>query len=274
MKKYFYILLLLLSMGGCRRREAIPDATLVNIFHDLFLINAYHHHFPVGVDTLQIYAPVLDKYGYSVDDVNYTIGNFSKRKSARLSEVVEQAITKLEAESKCHKAEVTILDSIDAIARRRASVVLYRDSLITMREQRDTSKMKIVIDDIKDGDYTIKFDYLVDSVDRNNLSYRTLAWFERSDITSRDGSLKRFKQHTSHVTKHKVSSYKNDFTGELLDSTLNIRLVEWRGDLRFKPHVTIKNLEVIYTPPTHEAVEKMYEQMLNTKILSPKMYEL
>ncbi len=278
MRKVIYILALALCCMGCTRREVIPDGVLADIFHDIILVNAYKTSQPFDNDSLQMYSPILDNYGYTVDDLGYTIGNFSKRKSARLSDVVERAITKLEVESKRHKMEVEILDSIDAIALRRSMSVVYSDSLIEMRKQADTVNTYIVIENIKQGDYSFSFDYLVDSVDKNNLSYRTMAWFERDGQFTRDrGKVtdepKRFKQNSSYLTKRKIASLDKDIKAEAADDRLIIQLVEWRGDLRYEPYITIKNFEVRHTPPLESAVKQLYDKFLNIRIFAPSLYE-
>ena len=98
MKRLIYILVsgLLLACSGYK---IIPDEQLALIFHDAFLSNAYMQHRGMRPDSLNLYEPIFAKYGYTTADVQYTIGNFSKRKSARLSDVVEQAIKLLETEA-------------------------------------------------------------------------------------------------------------------------------------------------------------------------------
>lgn len=101
MKRIFRISLcafLLLAGAACTRHKIIPDEKLAQIFHDAFLTNAYIGDVRVNIDSLNIYEPIFARYGYTTRDVYYTIGNFSKRKSARLGDVVEMAIDKLEAE--------------------------------------------------------------------------------------------------------------------------------------------------------------------------------
>ena len=88
MKRFFTI--------ACARHKIIPDDTLAKIFHDAFLTNAYLDHENIEADTLNFYEPIFQKYGYTIEDVRFTIGNFSKRKSARLGDVVEVAIAQLE----------------------------------------------------------------------------------------------------------------------------------------------------------------------------------
>lgn len=82
------------------------------------------------IDSLELYEPVFSRYGYTAEDVRYTIGNFSRRKSAKLSDVVEQSIRLLEEESAYYKYEVGVLDTIDNVARRRFTRTVYSDSLI------------------------------------------------------------------------------------------------------------------------------------------------
>ena len=107
-----------LLLSACARHKIIPDDTLAQIFHDAFLTNAYIGSEGVKTDSLRIYEPIFARYGYTTDDVHYTIGNFSKRKSARLGDVVERAIEMLEREGKIYNQEVAVLDTIDNVARR------------------------------------------------------------------------------------------------------------------------------------------------------------
>ena len=95
MKRIFRISLcafLLLAGAACTRHKIIPDEKLAQIFHDAFLTNAYIGDVRVNIDSLNIYEPIFARYGYTTRDVYYTIGNFSKRKSARLGDVVEIAV--------------------------------------------------------------------------------------------------------------------------------------------------------------------------------------
>ena len=83
MKRLIYILVsgLLLACSGYK---IIPDEQLALIFHDAFLSNAYMQHRGMRPDSLNLYEPIFAKYGYTTADVQYTIGNFSKRKSLSL----------------------------------------------------------------------------------------------------------------------------------------------------------------------------------------------
>lgn len=174
MKRIFRISLcafLLLAGAACTRHKIIPDEKLAQIFHDAFLTNAYIGDVRVNIDSLNIYEPIFARYGYTTRDVYYTIGNFSKRKSARLGDVVEMAIDKLEAEGKFYDREVAVLDTIDNVARRTFTRTVYADSLIRVGSLRDTARLRIAVD-VQPGEYELRLKYLVDSLDRNEKGLR------------------------------------------------------------------------------------------------------
>ena len=127
------LLVALLGVTGCAKKNIIPDNTLADIFHDAFVVNAYIGEEHINLDSLQVYEPIFNRYGYTAKDVVYTVGNFSRRKSARLGTVVEQAISRLERESKEYEKKVVILDTIRNVAVRSFTRTIYNDTLITAK---------------------------------------------------------------------------------------------------------------------------------------------
>ena len=205
MKRFIYILVsgLLLACSGYK---IIPDEQLALIFHDAFLSNAYMQHRGMRPDSLNLYEPIFAKYGYTTADVQYTIGNFSKRKSARLSDVVEQAIKLLETEAEHLDREVSILDTIDNVARRTFRRTLYADSLVRVTRLRDTARLRFVFDSIRPGDYTIAFDYLIDSLDENT-QLRASVWFERADD-------RRVNVSPTYLTRRRAAEYRREMKAD------------------------------------------------------------
>ena len=158
--RIFLCMFLLVLAGACARHKIIPDRKLAQIFHDAFLANAYIGSEQVDIDSLNIYEPIFAGYGYTTEDVYYTIGNFSKRKSARLGDVVELAIEMLEAEGKYYNREVAVLDTIDNVARRSFTRTVYADSLIRVGSLRDTARLRFSVD-VRHGEYNLSLKYLV-----------------------------------------------------------------------------------------------------------------
>ena len=191
---------------ACSGYKIIPDEQLALIFHDAFLSNAYMQHRGMRPDSLNLYEPIFAKYGYTTADVQYTIGNFSKRKSARLSDVVEQAIKLLETEAEHLDREVSILDTIDNVARRTFRRTLYADSLVRVTRLRDTARLRFVFDSIRPGDYTIAFDYLIDSLDENT-QLRASVWFERADD-------RRVNVSPTYLTRRRAAEYRREMKAD------------------------------------------------------------
>ena len=83
MKRIIYITLIVaatLMTAACTRHKIIPDDKLALIFHDAFLTNSYVGEQNITIDSLSIYEPIFERYGYTTADIHYTVGNFSKRK--------------------------------------------------------------------------------------------------------------------------------------------------------------------------------------------------
>ena len=95
-----------LSLAACSSSKSIPDKDLVKIFHDAFLANAYINEELSGEDSLLIYEPILARYGYTVDDMRFTVQTIAQRKSSRLSDLVGEASQILNDEYKMYNYQL------------------------------------------------------------------------------------------------------------------------------------------------------------------------
>ena len=254
---------LLVLAGACARHKIIPDRKLAQIFHDAFLANAYIGSEQVDIDSLNIYEPIFAGYGYTTEDVYYTIGNFSKRKSARLGDVVELAIEMLEAEGKYYNREVAVLDTIDNVARRSFTRTVYADSLIRVGSLRDTARLRFSVD-VRPGEYNLSLKYLVDSLDRNEKGLRGVVWLERRDST-------RTGVYTTTLRRNREETFSRRFTVDSSHRRLRIDFLNFTGKPQ-RPSVTVTDLKVEFTPPTRTAVEKLYEQQLDIRIFADEFF--
>lgn len=253
----------LLFAGACARHKIISDDELSKIFRDAFLANAYVSLESVSLDSLNIYEPIFARYGYTTADVQYTIGNFSKRKSARLGDVVERAIELLEAEGKFLNKEVSVLDTIDNVARRSFTRTVYSDSLIRIRSPRDTARLRFSVD-VQPGEYTLELQYLVDSLDRNGLNLRNSVWIERND-----GS--KINQYTTSLRRERSENLSRRFTVDTSMRRLWVKLLEYR-ERPERTSVTIRDLRVRYTPPTEQAVDSLFAKQLPIRIFADEFF--
>lgn len=252
-----------LLTGACSRHKIIPDRELAQIFHDAFLSNAYLGSRNLAMDSLNVYEPIFARYGYTTSDVQYTIGNFSKRKSARLGDVVELAIDILEEEGKYYNGEVAALDTIDNVARRTFTRIVRADSLIRVGSLRDTARLSMSFD-VQPGEYNLSLKYLIDSLDRNEKGLRASMWLERRDSS-------RTNAYSVTLRRNRTEPFKRRFTTDSTIRRLRLDLLDFAETPR-RPSITVTDFELRYTPETRPAVESLYMQQLDIRIFADEFF--
>ncbi len=238
-----------LLLYGCGGPKIIPDRELARIFHDIYLVNGYANQSGLNVDSLNIYEPVLDLYGYTSEDVQYTIGNFAKRKSARLStDVVEVAIEMLRGEAMNYRRRIELRDTMALIARLRYADTVYFVPRISVRRTADTSRLRMLIDSVRPGSYRVSWSYMVDSLDRN-LALRNDLWLVDT-AGRRSGSL------GQRLERERRAKGEATFTTTGAHRGLAISLGGYHDDMT-TPRITIDSLTVIHYLPDDEAVMRL-----------------
>ena len=277
MKRVLYIMVLVATLGmvGCSKKNVIPDDTLAKIFHDAFIVNAYIGEERIDLDSLQVYEPIFNRYGYTAKDVVYTVGNFSRRKSARLGTVVEQAISRLEKESKEYAKKVVILDTIRNVAVRTLTRTVYSDTLIKVTKRADSTKLRIEISPIQRGEYAISYKYTCN--DDLEKYPRSAEFYYEDENNIRNGSTMVTLRKTGLVNRTLVSRYDN--------RRLVLNLGEYnkrpeydnnkKGKKKRKKDLTpkvqdleIRNLKVVYKPSEEFAVDSLFERYVEIKIFA------
>lgn len=275
MKRFWYIILAvaLLAMSSCDRRKIIPDEELAAIFHDAVVVNAYIGQKHIRLDSINIYEPIFERYGYTTDDVRYTIASFLRRKSANLSDVVDEMIKSIEDEYDILREEVAKLDTIESVATRRSHRKIMEDSAIVIKTKRDTSKLRYNIDFAGAGDYQVTVAYSIDKNDKSR---------------GRRMTVKKMMQDSS---KHQISSVAMNYR-ENSFSSCNFTISEHEADdiigfeLYFddfsqasktmqkkhpRPKITkmeIKHLMMQYTPTLEQGIEDLYHEQLGIQIFA------
>lgn len=260
MKRYVSLLLLALVTltTACKRTTIIPDEELAMIFRDAFLTNAYIDHKGVRIDSLNLYTPIFDHYGYTTEDVQLTIGNFSKRKSARLSDVVERAIQLLEKEGLEYDRQVAVLDTIRDVAVRHSERIVLQDTLIRVRALKDTARLHFTIP-AEEGEYSIEYYSRIDSLDKNKrLQRRT--WIERADSTNTN-------IHIQNLARNREERVARTIRADKDAHQLHIKLLNFPETPK-RPSVTVRDLKVTFTPSERRAIEQLYEEQLGIRIFA------
>ncbi len=256
---FHFSFFILFGLSSCDNPKVIPNDELAQIFHDIYLTNAYTDtHRPANLDSLNIYEPIFARYGYTSEDIQFTIGSFSKRKSARLSDdVVDKALDMLHAESAFYARRIAIADTIDRIAREKFATVAYTDTLIRVRRIADTARLRITIP-VKAGSYEVTYSYLVDSVDLNtNLRANIYLTDERN---ARSGN---YTRRLRHREREKVST---NFTAGNNHRELVLNLNGYSEEMT-APSMRIDTLVVRYFLPDAVARDSMARGLFDYRML-------
>lgn len=257
MRRFLIIGLISMAMLGCDRPKTIPDADLQKILQEVYLINAYCSTNPINCDSLDIYEPILSKYKYTASDMEYTITNFSKRKSSRLTDVINEAITGLENEYAVYEKQVAVLDTIDVISAERFKKVVYEDSILIIKSLRDTSKLRIKLP-AEDGRYTISYNYQFDSTDTN--------YGVRAQYTIKDSTKFNVATNTNWLR-----TYAREKVSVTLESSPKSKQLELNLAMYAKsatePYLTIDSLVVVHYIPKLAALDSMNKILVDYKLL-------
>ena len=259
MKRVITILLVAAALAatGCRRYKVIPDRTLGEIFHDAMLTNAYVDNQGVNVDSLNIYEPIFARYGYTTEDVRYTLEEFSRRKSAHLSDVAEYMILLFDREAAELNRQVAVLDTIDNVARRRATRTVLHDTMVRVSKAADTICLRFVVDNVRTGDYVVSATYSLDSLDKG-VGRRYRVYWICSDSTERIGFGGTVIKGGEHAIQLIIDF---NHTGTRKGSTP-------------PPRMTVEDIRVTYTPPTEQCVDALYDEQLDLRIFSDSMIRM
>ena len=249
---------------GCSGPKTIPDDKLVMIFHDAYIANAYMGECKIYEDSLYVYEPIFNRYGYTMTDLQHTLMTFTERKSAMLSDIMSDVYRKLDEEARIEEAKIVVLDTIENIATRAYTRTIYADSLIRVKRMRDTTKLRVTIDDLVPGDYTVSFDYLIDTLDENRNS-RVEAYVLRSDSTE-------VMRHTLMLSRYRESKYSRKFTVDTSHRQLYINMYYHPHNEESKlPDITIRNFKIVRVLPKEVAVDSLYFHQLNLQIINHRM---
>lgn len=246
---------------GCQEQRVIPDKDLVKIFHDAYLANAYIDESGISDDSLYLYEPIFERYGYTVEDMRHTLKTFSERKSALLSDLMLEVSQQFEEEARHEHRKVVVLDTIDNVAKRYYTRVVYEDTLIRVKRLRDTNKLRIRLKDLTTAEYTITFDYYIDTLDENRSS--------RVEVYALQGDTLETMRHTMMLSRYREGSYTRKLSIDTTHTEIFIDMYYHNEHEESKmPDIKITNFRITRVIPTEVAVDSLYRRQLNIRLLN------
>ena len=256
---------IMLALASCKGYKQIPDDTLADIFRDMYLQNAYieQHPLNMSLDSVDVYAPLIERYGYTEDDFKRTIIDATRRKSFRLTDIVDAAIAKLEAQDETIRRKVWVMEQIDSMAKAVSTKEIFRcDSVIKLRSMADSSLMTLRVPIYRGaGTVGISYYYMLDSLDGNRYPYN------RHKLLSADGET--LVSSSFRMTRDKHTKYETMLQADGRLAGLELTF----GNYPEKPKrimLTIDSIVVTHYPTMEEArkilsYEYSYRLMINGK---------
>ncbi len=251
------IALSLFALTGCDDRKEIPTEDLKAIISDAYLTDSYLREFNgrYDRDTLTFFAPILERYGYTMEDMKYTLYRMVTRKTNVLEPIIEAASEDYGRRLARYRRGYDISLRWDTMAARKATLELMLDSLEADKIS-DLKKARFELPLYNTGVYRISMSYKIDSTDRNK-SY--LIRYVLSDTLGRSvqnsGSiwLGRVGRKATSTTDVTVNSDRYNHMSIDFLSVATGRSVK-------EPKVKIDTMTVTYRPPLEIARKMNYDR--------------
>ncbi|MBR6830706.1 MAG: hypothetical protein IKM58_01310 [Tidjanibacter sp.] len=160
--------LAMLTVCSCGRKE-ISDKDFVAIFSEMYLVGTYCSQEELNCDSLDIYTPILDKYGYTTEQFTEKLASFTKRKSARVTNVIDKAIDHMHVTTSGYERQLDIRNSINTDLITRFSDTLWHEEHVELERSADSTRVVNKFPARK-GDYVLSFNYLIETKENVELS--------------------------------------------------------------------------------------------------------
>lgn len=254
------------ALCACKGYKQIPEDTLADIFKDMYVLNAYmdRSHPNLKLDSVDVYSPILAKYGYTTEDFTNTLTDAAKRKSFRLTDIVEAAVGKMESEQAAILERIRINEVIDSTALAVSRREVYRDSLIAIRAVADTARMRLAVPlDDAEGKIEITYYYTLDSLDRNKDLTNRHQLLNDKGVTRSSSTLRLLP---GRRTKHNTVLTSMDDVSEL-----EIVFGNYPREPK-RMHLTIDSLVVVHRPALGRAYEILSHEYTYRLLIDGKEY--
>lgn len=259
----FVALMAVCATMGCNKGpRMIPEEDMKKIVTDALVTDAILQadksggalNFGNRVDTMDFYAPIVKKYGYTAADVRYTVSVMASRKSNPLNNILSDVVKNIEQINNMAEYHYNAYLKFDTMATN-----YYRDTLYNNKKGVDgkIGKYQIFIPKPKSGVYELKMDYFTSE------DFRVRA--KRILYSQSGGEMKSPNDGSFYMSKVKVETpYSASFElrAEGADSLL-IKFQESFSDFNGPVVDTsyMHNIKLIYTPLALEARDRFYKEV-------------
>ena len=290
MNKLSYIIMICVTglISSCSNHKEIPPEVLEKIIEETVLSNSIVNNISEIRDSAEnnvdYYTPILEKYQYTIHDLDYTIGKMVSRKSRVLNSVIQRAKNNI-AYKKEHVSHIYNMykDMQNTIDTKQQDTLINIDSTrYTLKKNSDIDKTILNIPLNSYGRYEVEISYRA-KTNANNKSYYANFSLRDSLIDSRIGN-KRTQRYYIPIRKDDIDNvgnaikFKFAITPENDYNYLNINLfsmsrldnylMQSNKDRPTKnPNIEIINILIIRKSEYMQAINKMIESYSGVSLL-------
>ena len=166
----------LFSACGNRPKQ-ISESDLKNIIKETLIAENYVFSVQLSGsvsvrDTFSYYLPVLEKYGYTMEDMKYSIRKYAQRKSDVLTKVISDISEEIEGTRELYAANNRKrLQWIRLVENAVEDTVFRMDDSIRLRDKKNLSRYEYHIPLQQKGTYEVNLKYRVMPADSNSVRY-------------------------------------------------------------------------------------------------------
>ncbi len=161
--KRLYIILVLALFVSCSKHREIPPEILEKIVEESVLASSTVSNSQTirnRVENMDYYTPVLDKYGYKVEDLEFTLQKMVARKTEILKVVIMNARQNIKSEKQHAEYLYDIYDKTTTAVGLLCRDTLYKvDTLISLKLAKNIDKENINLPLDGNGDYKLEIKY-------------------------------------------------------------------------------------------------------------------
>ncbi len=155
---------LLWMLVSCSSHKEIPEETLEQILVESALINSTTTYSPkvrAMADTLDLYSAVLDKYGYDIEDMEYTLRSLISRKSTAMEAVLESAKSSITSKREFLDYMYDMITESKLVVDKSIIDTLYSvDTTIHIKSTKLIDSIRLQLPLEGAGKYTLSIDYI------------------------------------------------------------------------------------------------------------------
>ncbi|MEG1794477.1 MAG: DUF4296 domain-containing protein [Rikenellaceae bacterium] len=171
---FIFILMALISCGD--KPKEIPEEEFRDIIAELVLTDSYVNNVmrpnSRQRDTIDYFNPILEKYGYTFEDVDYTIDKYVRRKTDVIWNTLDQAASRVDVIREIYESDSKMRQKWNAFVEERSiDTIYFNKDTMRIKTSADINKLTRRLPIYKRGKYTVSFSYKMMSGEQNDSHY-------------------------------------------------------------------------------------------------------